>query len=511
MATAGGAADREVLGAIEPKDVGIGRLFWAIRDAVVVGEAASGRIVLWSPSAEALFGYAAAEVVGRPIEILIPESLKERHRAGLAGYAATGRGALIDAGAPVELPARRKDGTEITVELTLSPIEESGVAGRFVLAILRDATERKRAEAERLLRARAETAKEQAEAAEARFRGLLEGVADAILVADAEGRYLDANRAAEELLGYTREELRGLGVADLVAAEAAWTAAEYARFVSDHRWRSELDLRRKDGTLVPVEAQATAVALPGETVYLAAIRDVSERRALERLQQDFVAMVGHDLRSPLTSLRGNAQLLKRRRAYDERAVDAILAQADWINRLVGDLADVVRLEAGGLELRLEAVDLAALAGEFVARARAEAPGRAVRLEAPADPIVGRFDRDRLGQVLQNLLGNALKYSPDGGEVVVRAEIVGDEARLSVADQGVGVPPEEVPRLFDRFYRAATAGSAPGLGLGLYIARMLVEAHGGRIWAESAPGRGSVFSVALALRAPAGEGEAASSV
>jgi PAS domain S-box-containing protein len=132
-------------------EFGIGRLFDLIRDAVVLGEADGGRIVLWNSAAEAVFGYPRSEALGMPLEELVPERLRARHRAGLAGYAATGRGALIDSGGAIEVPARRKDGAEITVELSLSPIEQPGRAGRFVLAIVRDVTERERlrAEAER--------------------------------------------------------------------------------------------------------------------------------------------------------------------------------------------------------------------------------------------------------------------------------------------------------------------------------------------------------------------------
>jgi PAS domain S-box-containing protein len=138
-------ADAPVL---SPGDLGIGRLFESVRDAVVVADAVSGRIVLWNPAAEAMFGYTAAEARGLPVEILVPERLKEQHRAGLAGYRATGHGAMVDAGAVVEVPARRKSGDEITVELSLNPIRDAGAGGLFALAIIRDVTERGRLRAE---------------------------------------------------------------------------------------------------------------------------------------------------------------------------------------------------------------------------------------------------------------------------------------------------------------------------------------------------------------------------
>ncbi|MEJ7762017.1 MAG: PAS domain S-box protein [Thermomicrobiales bacterium] len=334
-----------------------------------------------------------------------------------------------------------------------------------------------------------------AQATERRYRSLFEGVADAILVTDGERRYRDANAAAEVLLGYGREELLGLRVEDVVAVEPDWTEAEFERFRTEGRWHGEMELRRKDGSTVPVEARATVVDLPEGPVYLSTIRDISDRKRTERLRRDFLAMVGHDLRSPLTTLRGRVQLLKRRAAYDATAVDAILAQTKRMGRLIDDLADLIRFEAGPPELRRASVDLVSLV-----RAEAEAanpPGgdHRIRVVAPEEPVLGEWDADRLGQVLQNLLGNAVKYAPGDDRVTILVEADAAEARVEVADHGPGIPPEHLARLFERFYRADATG-AGGLGLGLYISRMLVEAHGGRIWARSEPGQGSTFTFVL---------------
>jgi signal transduction histidine kinase len=230
---------------------------------------------------------------------------------------------------------------------------------------------------------------------------------------------------------------------------------------------------------------------------ISAIRDVTERKRLDQAQQDFVAMAGHDLASPLTVLRARAQLLQRRQRYDEESIAAILEQTARMDRLIGDLRELAQVEGGGLSMQREAVDLVALAQEAVERARTTPTGHAVRLAAPAMPVVAG-DRDRLGQVLDNLLGNAVKYSPPGGEVLVTVEVVGGEAWLRVTDQGPGIPAEALPRLFERFYRGQHAAEEAGLGLGLYISRMLVEAHGGRIWVGSEPGAGSTFIIALPL-------------
>jgi two-component system, OmpR family, sensor histidine kinase VicK len=459
----------------------------------------------------------------------------------------------------------------------------------------------------------------EAQAAEARYRGLFEGVADAILAVDAEGRIRDFNAAASELLGYQREELLGSRLEELVPPGADGIAVDVLWRPHGGSWRGDLELRRKDGAVVPVEARTTVVDLPAGPVSLSVVRDasdrhraavdrqrlaaivdssddviigkmldgtvtswnkaaerlygytaqemigqsisrifppaqvgdlwgylerlrrgeriahhdvvriakdgrqidvslsmspvtdavgrivgaasiaqdISERKRMEATQRDFLAMVSHDLRSPLTVIRASAQLLQRRGEYREATVETILEYADRMARLIDDLADLVRLDQGHLPLQREPLDLVALARQCAAAAEKQSSRHVVRIEAPDTAICGAWDRVRLGQVVENLLGNALKHGAEQGEVVVRVEEREGEALLSVRDSGPGIDPEHVPHLFDRFYRASDR--SPGLGLGLYISRILVEAHGGRIWVESQPGQGSTFTIALPLR------------
>src|SRR5581483_6787365 len=226
----------------------------------------------------------------------------------------------------------------------------------------------------------------------------------------------------------------------------------------------------------------------------AIIRDISERKALERLQQEFLAMVSHELKNPLTAMKTFGQLLRDTETYHRRAVEVILHQIDRLDRLIGDLLDVSRLEARRLRLSRERVDLVALVQRVVQEARAMTTRHQIEVAAPTAPVVGWWDRHRLEQVLQNLLSNAIKYAPQGGRIGVTVVAAPAAAQVSVRDPGVGIPPEALPRLFSRFFRVeqAEASSVQGLGLGLYISKALIEAHGGRIWVESTPGAGSTF-------------------
>ena len=252
----------------------------------------------------------------------------------------------------------------------------------------------------------------------------------------------------------------------------------------------EARVRRPDGSERVVEARADFLVRDGERVAMvSAIRDVTERKRLDQAQQDFVAMASHDLASPLTVLRARAQLLLRRRAYDEESLTAILEQTGRMDRLIADLRELAQVEGGGLALQREAVDLVALAEEAVERARTLATGHACAWRRRRRRSSCSATATGSGRSSTTSSATPSSTRPHGGEIVVRVEAADGEARLSVADRGPGIPADALPRLFERFYRGQHAAEEAGLGLGLYISRMLVEAHGGRIWAASELGAG----------------------
>jgi signal transduction histidine kinase len=208
-------------------------------------------------------------------------------------------------------------------------------------------------------------------------------------------------------------------------------------------------------------------------------------------------MVTHELGNPLATVRGYAQLMRRRGSYDEQALDLIVAKTGLLERLIRDLLESTRLEVGRMTLQRSWVNLGALAHEAVKLVESRGPDYRLRVELDSSPVVIWGDRDRLAQVFANLLDNAVKYSPTGGEIVVRIETSPAEARVAVSDQGVGIEPGTLARLFDEYFRAGERqAETEGLGLGLYITRGIVEAHGGRISASSIVGLGSTFSFSL---------------
>ena len=235
-----------------------------------------------------------------------------------------------------------------------------------------------------------------------------------------------------------------------------------------------------------------------------------EAQSAVALRDQFISIAAHELRTPLTTIRGYAQLLHVQHERDGRperelrALAAMVRAVDRLSALSRDLLDVSRIRTGQFALELRPLDLAALAREVVERHAdtldGQAPSR-LRIEVVAAPLPVLCDAERLEQVLSNLIENALKYSPDGGEVVVELRREDGRAELSVRDHGIGVPADALERIFELFGRAPNAAenAVTGLGLGLYICRSIVEGHGGRVWVESAGvGRGATFRVELPL-------------
>jgi signal transduction histidine kinase len=254
-------------------------------------------------------------------------------------------------------------------------------------------------------------------------------------------------------------------------------------------------------------ARRVAVALENARLY-------REAQETARLRQEFLSIASHELKTPITTIKANAELLAIQLGKPEldrdrlaRYMTRLNGQIARLELLVADLLDVSRLQQGQLRLRLEPVDLVALARQVIERfTQAGDRGRhAFALAAPR-ALTGRWDADRLDQIFTNLVGNALKYSPDGGEVAVRIRRVegdrGGAAELVVGDEGIGIPAAERGALFQPFVRGVAASRiAEGTGLGLYITARLVERHGGTIGVESEPGRGSTFTVRLPLAPP----------
>jgi signal transduction histidine kinase len=261
-----------------------------------------------------------------------------------------------------------------------------------------------------------------------------------------------------------------------------------------------------EARLAAAIAERAGPALENAVLWADLQEQVAREQRAQRAKDDFLSIVSHELRTPLTSIQGYSQLLENRMRdsagpKELSQIRTIRSQVTRMRRLVEDLLDVSRIDRRGLvSIEPAPLDLAAEIREAAARAEREHPDRRVEVQAPEElPI--RADRDRIGQVLTNLLDNAVKYSPNGGPVSVHARARGGSVEVAIADEGIGLTPEQADRVFERFYQAddgAGRGHPGGLGLGLYITRAIVLAHGGTIAAEpnTAAGRGTVIRLRL---------------
>ncbi len=312
-----------------------------------------------------------------------------------------------------------------------------------------------------------------------------------VVQTDARHRVVWLNRAAADLLGVDPEQAREL------SAVALFRRHEVDGLLREAASAGEAARDLEVGRLLHVVARC----LPAGGFVLL-VRDVTHERRAEAVRRDFVANVSHELRTPLASLRAMAETLRdgglQDRALAERFVDQILQEVDRMSRLVADLLDLSSLEAGVVRLRQEELEAGELVEAVAQRFRELASRKGVRLVVRRQEARVRGDPDRLEQAVGNLVANAVQYTPAGGRVEVGVEVHGDEVQVVVQDTGPGIPPEHLPRVFERFYRVDPSRSRAegGTGLGLAIVKHVALAHGGRVEAGNRPGGGARFVLAL---------------
>jgi len=331
----------------------------------------------------------------------------------------------------------------------------------------------------------------------------LRALPDAVVVVEADGTVAYANAAAERLAGASRDQLTGQPLDEVLplldeAGKAWWQCSARLRSMRGVRGvpPRELTMSARERA-VRVDLAATFVRGPDAQVVQAicVIRDASARRRAEAARGELISTLSHELRSPLTSVKGFTSTLLHRwdRFTDEQKrhmLRTVNEDADRVTRLIKELLDVSRIEAGRLELQRRMIDLPDVSRDVVDRFEPLADGgHRFLIEFPAGFPEVYADRDKVEQVLTNLVENAVKYS-EGGTVTISGAAADDEVEVAVRDEGVGIPGDQLTLIFTKFYRRGGHGAPSGTGLGLFITRGLVEAHGGRIWARSEVGRGT---------------------
>ena len=353
---------------------------------------------------------------------------------------------------------------------------------------------------------------------EERARSVIATAGDAYVQFGPDGAITEWNDEAERSFGWPRNEVLGLTLSELILAPAERT--EFERRVGlglaplDHQAadRFETTVRHRAGREFPVEVSAWTVQTGKGPVLSCLLRDISERLAAEQAKNEFVSVVGHELRTPLTSIHGalgllRAGLLGELTERGQSMADIAVRNTERLVRLINDILDIERLNSGQVTVHRQECDVAELASRSVDAMRPLADEAGVRLLVDVPPAQVWADPDRVEQTLTNLLSNAIKFSPRGGIVWLEGWTDRDRVTIRVRDQGRGIPPEHLERIFDRFQQVDGSDSREkgGTGLGLAICRTIVEQHGGRIWADSAPDSGATLTLALPLgRNPAHE-------
>jgi PAS domain S-box-containing protein len=469
----------------------------------------TGVVTSWNTGARRMKGYEADEIIGQHFSRFYPESAISVGHPEHELAVASAEGRYEEEGWRL-----RKDGTRFWANVVITALR--GDDGRLLGfgKVTRDLTERKRAE-------------EELRESEERLRILVQSVADyAIFMLTPDGEVATWNTGAERLKGYRHDEIVGQRFDRFYTAEDQRAGVPRRVLESALRdGRSELEgwRVRKDGSRFWANVVITALygADGRHRGFAKVTRDLTARkrsedalrealdrerlaaeqlRELDRMRTDLMAIVAHDVRGPITVLQGFADLLlsewdtmpdEEKRMLVERTA----GRARDLGEFVNDVFDVARIESGELRLTIEPFDVAALADTIVADARTATPSRPIRLEATG-PAVALGDEHRTWQVLSNLVANAVKFSPASEPVVVTIEVDATEVVVSVRDRGPGIDDDQQAVVFDRFARLPQSAGTPGSGMGLYIARSLAEAQGGRIWVESAPGEGATFRFCL---------------
>ena len=507
----------------------------------IIAHDGEGRIRMWNLSAERIFGWTEAEVVGHR-NPTIPADREEEFRA-LVQSRMQGQ---VQAG--FETVRIRKDGTLVDVSIWTSPLHDDTGNITGIMTELADIAERKRAERDRVHLLASEQAARAEAGIEKRYKKLLEAAPDAILEVDRQGRIVLVNVQVERLFGYTRAELLGKPIEILIPARFRHHPAHREIYFGDPVMRPmgtglELYAKRADGSEFAVDVTLSPNEVEGADRVICVVRDVTERKRAEeqiqtlnqnleqrtealiatnkalelqnreveranRLKDEFLASMSHELRTPLNSIIGFSDLLAERgddqfTPKQKRFIGHIQQGARHLLELINDILDLSKIEAGHLELKYEEFNVSAAAAEVLATVRPIAVAKNIEMTSTfPESLSLDGDRLRFKQVLYNLLSNAIKFTAAGGRISIECSETGGVAEFCVADNGIGIPAKEHEAIFSSFHQVGTTtkGVREGTGLGLAITKRLVEQHGGRIWVQSEPGKGSSFYFTLPLKA-----------
>ncbi|AOM79460.1 PAS domain-containing sensor histidine kinase [Pedobacter steynii] len=452
-------------------------------DDAIISKNLQGIVTSWNPSAERIFGYSAAEMIGEPILKLIPADRVDEESDILNRMRA---GERVN---HFETKRLTKNGDLIDVSLTISPVKNATGQIIGISKIARNITFLK-----------------QAEEKSAILNAIIESTDDAIISKDLNSIITSWNISAERIFGYTAEEMIGQSILKLIPTDRHQEETMILSQLKKGERVDHFETKRmtKHGVLIDVSLTISPVKdKAGNIIGLSKIaRDITDRKLDEQHKNDFVAIVSHELKTPLTSIRSYIQLAltkvkKQQDGFTEDVLTRANAQTQKMGMMINDFLNLSRLEEGKMSLNTSRFLLSDLVNEVIGEARLFAPSHVIACQrCPEATIQG--DREKLGQVMNNLLSNAVKYSNPGTAINIYCDREKEKVKISFADQGMGISTEDQQHLFERFYRVADghAKNVSGFGIGLYLVAEILKLHGSEIRVHSEPGKGSVFSFEL---------------
>lgn len=472
-----------------------------IANDAIISVDTNQRITLFNQGAEKIFGYAAAEILGKPLDLLLPKRSIHQHHQHVSQFAQSD-GHTRPMGDRSEIFGRRQDGSEFPAEASISRLNLKHET--VFTAFLRDITDRK-----------------QSEAALAQLASIVESSEDAIISKTLTGTVISWNASAERLFGYTAAEMVGRSITQIIPVDRLAEEAQILEKVARGERIQPYETARhhKNGTLIDIAATVSPINnAAGQIIGVSKIaHDITERRAIDQMKTEFISIVSHELRTPLTAIRGSLGLLAagvyaHKPEKGQRMLQVAAQQSDRLVRLVNDILDLQRLESGKAKLAMQACDTATLIQQSVDTMRSSADQNQVQLIVKPLSVQVWASPDAIIQTLTNLLSNAIKFSDPGSKICLSVTVSESNsptadhnhprpyALFSMQDQGRGIPIDKLEAVFERFQQvdASDAREKGGTGLGLAICRKIIEQHEGRIWVESFLGQGSTFYFTLPL-------------
>ena len=464
-----------------------------------------------SPSIQKVLGYTPEEHVGRnALEFMHPDE-KQYAIKTLGGLINTPMGSMN-----LEMRVRHKDGHYVWAEVVATNmIEEPNV--KAIVVNYRDITARKLTEEQLLNKSKAlEAANVVVEEARAKNEAVLESMGEGVITTDGSNKIISWNQQMETMLGYTTAEVMGKDVMEVIHAEdengnqlPIESRALNKAFTEVKKVSAKYFYRDKSGRSFPVFVTATPYFLKDKVAgAVSIVRDITQEIAMDNAKNEFVALVSHELRTPLTAIRWHTQkLIKDKESLQLdpsslKSLNYIFQAGATMGEITESILTVSKLDLGKLFVVSQSVNILGTINRIVDefKLQFETKNLKFKMDLPQDPVTVNIDEIQTKIILQALISNAVKYTPEEGEIFLGLKQFGDHIIVSIKDTGLGIPEEEKGRIFSKLYRATNARATDpnGMGLGLYISRIVVQKMGGDLWFESQDGKGSTFYLKLLL-------------